>query len=124
MFNSQFTTSMAALITPRGMAPCAIRTSTSCSLSGHRGRLINIGRATRLQDCVTLSCLRSSPRPDASTVGMAFDADSEVYCWRRSGSLWRMRASLGLACAQAATLCTQVVGLPRSRPRAAARPRA
>ena len=30
----------------------------------------------------------------------------------------------GLACAQAATLGTQVVGRPRSRPRAAARPRA
>ena len=67
MFNSQFTTSMAALITPRGMAPCAIRTLTSCSLSGHRRRLINIGRATRLQACVTPSCLRSSPRLDAST---------------------------------------------------------
>ena len=30
---------------------------------------------------------------------------SEVYCWRRSGVSWRMRASLGLARAQAATLC-------------------
>ena len=29
-----------------------------------------------------------------------------------------MRASLGLACAQGATLCTQVVGQPRSRSRA------
>ena len=57
-------------------------------------------------------------------LGEAFDVDSEVYCWRRSGIFWRMRASLGLACAQAATLCTQVAGLPRSRPRAAARPRA
>ena len=45
-----------------------------------------------------------------------------VYCWRRSGVFWRLRASLGLACAQAATLCTQVVGRPRPRPRAA-RPR-
>ena len=32
-------------------------------------------------------------------------------------------AALGLACAQAATLGTQVVGRPRSRPRYAARPR-
>ena len=30
-----------------------------------------------------------------------------------------MRASLGLACAQAATLCAQVIGQHRSRPRAA-----
>ena len=29
------------------------------------------------------------------------DDDSEAYCWRRSGFFWRMRASLGLACAQA-----------------------
>ena len=29
------------------------------------------------------------------------DVDSEAYCWRRSGFFWRMRASLGLACAQA-----------------------
>ena len=41
----------------------------------------------------------------------------------RSGNFWRMRAALGLACAQAATLGTQVVGRPRSRPRYAARPR-
>ena len=27
------------------------------------------------------------------------DDDSEAYCWRRSGFFWRMRASLGLACA-------------------------
>ena len=39
-------------------------------------------------------------------------------------AVWRMRASLGLACAQATTFGTQVVGRPRSRPRAAARPRA
>ena len=31
------------------------------------------------------------------------DDDSEAYCWRRSGFFWRMRASLGLACAQATT---------------------
>ena len=53
----------------------------------------------------------------------AFDVESEVYCRRRSGNFWRMRASLGLSCAQAATLGAQVVGRPRSRPRAAARPR-
>ena len=56
-------------------------------------------------------------------IGEAFDVESEVYCRRRSGNFWRMRASLGLACAQAATLGTQVIGR-RSRPRAAARPRA
>ena len=27
----------------------------------------------------------------------AVDVDSEVYCWRRSGDFWRMRASLCLA---------------------------
>ena len=45
--------------------------------------------------------------------GEAFDVKSEVYCRRRSGIFWRMRASLGLACAQAATLGTQVIGRPR-----------
>ena len=58
-----------------------------------------------------------------AALGEAIDVESEVYCRRRSGNFWRMRASLGLACAQAATLGTQVVGRPRSRPRAAARPR-
>ena len=48
----------------------------------------------------------------------AVDVDSEVYCWRRSGDFLRMRASLGLACAQAATLYTQVVGKARPWPRA------
>ena len=45
------------------------------------------------------------------------DEDSEAYCWRRSGFFWRMRASLGLACAQATTLASQVFGKgnPRSR---------
>ena len=33
----------------------------------------------------------------------AIDVDSEAYCWRRSGFFWRMRASLGLAYAQATT---------------------
>ena len=32
-------------------------------------------------------------------LGEAVDVDSEAYCWRRSGVFWRMRASLGLACA-------------------------
>ena len=47
----------------------------------------------------------------------AIDVDSEAYCWRRSGFFWRMRASLGLACAQATTLSSQVFGKgnPRSR---------
>ena len=40
----------------------------------------------------------------------AIDEDSEAYCWRRSGFFWRMRASLGLACAQATTLAVQVFG--------------
>ena len=45
------------------------------------------------------------------------DVDSEAYCWRRSGVFWRMRASLGLACAEATTLCSQGFGKanPRSR---------
>ena len=42
-------------------------------------------------------------------LGEDVDADSEVYCWRRSVFFRRMRATLGLACAQAPTLCTQVV---------------
>merc|ERR1712216_776374 len=58
-----------------------------------------------------------------AALGEALDVESEVYCRRRSGNFWRMRAALGLACAQAATLGTQVVGRPRSRPRYAARPR-
>ena len=66
---------------------------------------------------------RKDPR-SFETIGEGFDVESEVYCRRRSGNFWRMRASLGLACAQAATLGTQVTGRPRSRPRAAARPRA
>ena len=43
--------------------------------------------------------------------------DSEAYCWRRSGFFWRMRASLGLACARVTTLSSQVFGKgnPRSR---------
>ena len=40
----------------------------------------------------------------------AIDVDSEAYCWRWNGVFWRMRASLGLACAQATTLCSQVFG--------------
>ena len=47
-------------------------------------------------------------------LGEAIDVESEVYCRRRSGNFSRMRAALGLACAQAATLGTQVVGRPRS----------
>ena len=49
--------------------------------------------------------------------GEAIDVDSEAYCWRRSGFFSRMRASLGLACAQATTLSSRVFGKgpPRSR---------
>ena len=50
-----------------------------------------------------------------AALGEAIDVESEVYCRRRSGNFWRMRAALGLACAQAATLGTQVVGRPRSQ---------
>ena len=46
------------------------------------------------------------------SLGEEVDVDSEIYCWRRSGVFWRIRASLGLACGQAATLCAQVVGQP------------
>ena len=53
----------------------------------------------------------------------AIDVDSEAYCWRWNGFFWRMRASLGLACAQATTLCSQVFG--KANPRSSAgRPRA
>ena len=52
------------------------------------------------------------------TLGEAVDVDSEAYCWRWSGFFWRMRASLGLACAQATTLSTQVFGKTRPRLRA------
>ena len=48
-------------------------------------------------------------------LGEAVDVDSEAYCWRRSGVFWCMRASLGLACAQATTLCTQVFSKARLR---------
>ena len=41
-------------------------------------------------------------------LGEEVDADSEVYCWRRSVFFRRMRATLGSACAQAPTLCTQL----------------
>ena len=39
-----------------------------------------------------------------------FSLRSQVYRWRRSVFFWHIRATLGLACAQAAILCTQVVG--------------
>ena len=46
---------------------------------------------------------------------------AQSHCWRRSGFFWRMRASLGLACAQATTLASQVFGNgnPQSRARRA-----
>ena len=115
------------------MAPSANRTLTSRFRSVLSRRLTNIAGVTRLKVCVTPSCLRSSPRLDAST-GNCFGCfsfvpterlpcpsrlgeavESKVYCWRPSRVFWRMRASLSLACAQAATLSTQVVGQPRSR---------
>ena len=112
------------------MAPCAIKTlisrcyaaqglrhaflpaivSTSGRIHGELLRLL-----FNLTDKKTSNSLEA--------LGEAIDVESEVYCRRRSGNFWRMRASLGLACAQAAGLGTQVVGRPRSRPRAAARPR-
>ena len=50
------------------MAPYSIKTLISRSISGLGRRLRNIGMATRPTACVTPSCLRSSPRLDASTV--------------------------------------------------------
>ena len=44
------------------------------------------------------------------------DDDSEAYCWRRSGFFWRMRASLGLACAQATTLASQAKAIRGPEP--------
>ena len=34
-------------------------------------------------------------------LGESIDVESEVYCRRRSGNFWRMRAALGLACVRA-----------------------
>ena len=51
----------------------------------------------------------------------AMDVDSEACCWRRSGFFWRMRASAGLGCAQATTLCSQDFG--KGHPRSRGRPR-
>ena len=39
-----------------------------------------------------------------AALGEAIDVESEVYCRRRSGNFWRMRAALGLACAMATLL--------------------
>ena len=47
-------------------------------------------------------------------LGEEVEADAEVERWRRSEFFWHMRASLGLACAQVATLCTQVVVHPNA----------
>ena len=57
------------------------------------------------------------PAVGCGSLHLRIDDDSEAYCWRRSGFFWRMRASLGLACAQATTLAAQVFGKgnPRSR---------
>ena len=72
-------------------------------------------------------CFWRSTRTHFSTsctwaLGEAIDIDSEAYCLRRSGFFWCMRASLGLACANANTLCSQVFGKGNSRSRAG-RPR-
>ena len=58
-----------------------------------------------------------SSLPGSRALDEAIDVDSEAYGWRRSGFFWCMRASLGLACAQASTLSSQVFGKgnPRSR---------
>ena len=47
-------------------------------------------------------------------LGEEVEADAEAERWRRSEFFWHMRASLGLACAQVATLCTQVVVHPNA----------
>ena len=82
--------------------------------------------ASRLPACDSLH-VRTHPRGNASAsvqscrqkdslsfqaLGEEVDVHSAVYCrrQRRIEGFWRMRASLGLACAQAATLCTKVVG--------------
>ena len=67
--------------------------------------------------CISLPTTRLSVTSGIWTSPSTIDVDSEAYCWRRGGFLWRMRASLGLACAQATTLASQVFGKgnPRSR---------
>ena len=82
------------------------------STSGHiRGELLR------------LLCLLADKNPTrfcqalGDTLGEEVDVDAEVYCRRVSrrrsddhaSLVRRMRATLGLACAQAPTLCTQVV---------------
>ena len=43
-------------------------------------------------------------------LGEQEDVSSVAYWWCRGGFFWHIRANLGLVCAQAAALCTQVVG--------------
>ena len=99
--------------------------------TGVRHALLILSASGRIQSLIHGELLRllftladKKTTRSFEALGEAFDVESEVYCRRRSGNFWRMQASLGLACAHAATLGTQVVGRPRSRPRAAARPRA
>ena len=67
---------------------------------------------TLFADRKTTSLPTETPR-FLQALGDEVDVDSEVYCWLRGA--WCMRATLGLMCAQAASLCTQVVGHTRSR---------
>ena len=43
-------------------------------------------------------------------LGEQADDSSLAICWRRIEFFWHLCANLGPACAQAATLCTQVLG--------------
>ena len=81
--------------------------STSGRMHGELLRLLYI-LADRKTPCT------SGPwvRPSMWTLRL-----TQPYCWHRSGFFWRMRASYGLACAQATTLHTEVVGKACSRPR-------
>ena len=131
-----FTTFMAELLIRRRMALCVIRTSISCS-----PKQTNIGPTQDSRRAFLPAVVSTSGRIHGEFLRLlylladnktklhfraldeAIDVDSEAYCGRRNGYFWRMRASLGIACAQATTLCSRVFGKanPRSR---AGRPRA
>ena len=87
--------------------------SLSLVASCNRGRFLD-GTKT----LILLSDLRISHHRSSDTM-IHLDRYPKQFCacWRRSGFFWRMRASLGLARAQATTLCSQVFGKanPRSR---------
>ena len=88
----------------------------SRSLSGHRRRLINIGRATRLQACVTPFCLRSSPRLNASTeshFGFSSTRQQDLQtcsrapqCYSYSSVAFPTRFSISSVCVGARRLAT------------------